>query len=393
MHLDTPPRQLHGNRLRATGLLRHRNLPYTRIAPLAALLFGKAFHKAVTMGGESGHPAIFLLVYFLGVVPGKGRQIFKLFLWLVAVLMGGACAGQRALPFPDANPERAEIAVLKELHAVKPHGLHVLGAGSEQVVHFPADNLRMAAEVRRRCAQPFQPWGQPILPVVSQCNEGRSRKGTGGPLVPAKPRHILSRSGIAAEKAVVSKLPKVAGLSRGPTSRRNLRRRFLLVEIILYGLGGVKLVHQSVDFLSIEAGKGNVKSGGIQLGDDLGQLRLVPIALNPVQGKVQSLFFFRLQIHHNAVNLCFAHIQQHFQPLVAAHNIAGGPIPDHRLYKSKLLNGAFQFFIVLVAGLQIPARVVCCRVQPVSTHFLYQHFLLLHRAGIHKLGREFVLPP
>ena len=177
---------------------------------------------------------------------------------------------------------------------------------------------------------------------------------------------------------MVSKLPKVAGLSRGPTSRRNLRRRFLLVEIILYGLGGVKLVHQSVDFLSIEAGKGNVKSGGIQLGDDLGQLRLVPIALNPVQGEVQSLFFFRLQIHHNAVNLCFAHIQQHFQPLVAAHNKTGASVPDHRLYKSKLLNGAFQFFIVLVAGLQVPARVVCCRVQPVSTYFLDIHSVLLH---------------
>ena len=294
MHLDTPPRQLHGNRLRATGLLRHRNLPYTRIAPLAALLFGKAFHKAVTMGSEGGHPAVFLLVYFLGIVPGKGRQIFKLFLRLVTVLVGGACAGQRALPFPDANPERAEIAVLKELHAVKPHRLHVLGAGSEQVVHFPADNLRMAAEVRRRCAQPFQPWSQPIFPVVSQCNEGRGRKGTGGSLVSAETRHILGRSRITAEKAVVPKLPKVAGLGRCPASRRNVCRRFLLVEIILYGLGGVKLVHQSVDFLGIETGKGNVKSGGIQLGYDLGQLRLVPIALNPVQGEVQSLFFFRL---------------------------------------------------------------------------------------------------
>ena len=140
----------------------------------------------------------------------------------------------------------------------------------------------MAAEVRRRCAQPFQPWGQPILPVVGQCNEGRSRKGTGGPLVPTKPRHILSRSGITAEKAVVPKLPKVAGLGHGTASRRNVCRRFLLVEIILYGLGGVKLVHQSVDFLGIEAGKGNVKSGGIQFGNDLGQLRLVPIALNTV---------------------------------------------------------------------------------------------------------------
>ena len=90
---------------------------------------------------------------------------------------------------------------------------------------------------------------------------------------------------------MVPKLPKVAGLGGCPASRRNIRRRFLLVEIILYGLGGVKLVHQSVDFLGIEAGKGNVKSGSVQLGDDLGQLRLVPIALNPVQGKVQSLFF------------------------------------------------------------------------------------------------------
>ena len=152
----------------------------------------------------------------------------------------------------------------------------------------------MAAEISCRCAQLFQPWGQPVLPIVGQRNEGRSRKGTGGPLVSAEPRHILGRSGVAAEEPVVSKLPKVAGLSRGPASRRNLRRRFLLVEIILYGLGRVKLVHQSVDFLGIKAGKGNVKSGGIQFGNDLGQLRLVPIALNPVEGKVQGLFFFRL---------------------------------------------------------------------------------------------------
>ncbi len=51
------------------------------------------------MGGEGGHPAVFLLVYFLGIVPGKGRQIFKLFLRLVTVLVGGTCAGQRALAF------------------------------------------------------------------------------------------------------------------------------------------------------------------------------------------------------------------------------------------------------------------------------------------------------
>ena len=86
VHFDTPPRKFYRDNLRAVRLLRQGDFPHASIAPLAALLFGKALHKAVIMRGESRHPSIFLLVDFLCSIP-KGRQIFKLFLRFVAVLV------------------------------------------------------------------------------------------------------------------------------------------------------------------------------------------------------------------------------------------------------------------------------------------------------------------
>lgn len=56
-----------------------------------------------------------------------------------------------------------------------------------------------------------------------------------------------------------------------------------------------------------------------------------------------------------------------------ADHATGCLIPDNRLHIAKLLDGAFQFFVFRITGLQILTRVIIRRDELGNFLFLYQH--------------------
>ena len=287
--------------------------------------------------------------------------------------MRRARTGHDPLLLPYPNPQRAEIAVRKQLHALERHRLHILGTRRKQIVHIPAHDIRISAEQCHRVPHTGNPRLHAVLLIFLHGYRRRGADRAGRLLLPHKKPHGLRVRPIAAQQPVPPKLPDIPRHGNRPTGSLHLLGSRLPVKPILLGIRRIKFVHQRVHFLRIEPGKGNVKGGSVYIRQHLGQLPLIPVALYPVQRHVQRLLPLRLHIHYHAVDLGNAHIQQHFQPLVAAHDKAGALIPDHRLHKTKLLNRAFQFLIILIPRLQVPPWVVRRRVQPPGIHLPNLH--------------------
>ena len=74
----------------------------------------------------------------------------------------------------------------------------------------------------------------------------------------------------------------------------------------------IEAVQQRIHLAGLEAGEGNVEVGGVKLRHERGQLFLVPIALDLVEGDVERLFPPQVQIDHYAVDFRLAHVHKHF---------------------------------------------------------------------------------
>ena len=125
------------------------------------------------------------------------------------------------------------------------------------------------------------------------------------------------------------------------------------IEIIIFDLALLGVLEQRVDLRRLKAGEGHIKVGPLEVGDEQGQLVLVPLAGDFVEGDVERLLLLAVHLHHHALHLGDTHVQQHLQPLVSAHDKAGGLVPDHRLHIAELLDGAFQLFIFSIPRLEV----------------------------------------
>ena len=172
---------------------------------------------------------------------------------------------------------------------------------------------------------------------------------------------------------MLAQRPQAARLRDRAAVFRDLLLCGVGVKFVLLRLVRIEAVQQRIHLAGLEAGEGNVEVGGVKLRHERGQLFLVPIALNLVEGDVERLFPPQVQIDHYAVDFRLAHVHKHFEPLVPADHVPRPAVPDHRLHIAKLHNGALELFILPVARLQVFARVVRRRIQPRGGNFLYVH--------------------
>ena len=164
--------------------------------------------------------------------------------------------------------------------------------------------------------------------------------------------------GIATDQTVPTKRPDVTGLGEGGFFQLLIHIEIIVVDAVLQA--GLEKV---VDLGRIKTGEGNIKVLALQVSDQQGQLVFIPIAADFVQSDVESLLLGLVHFNDHTVNLGDAKVDEDLEPLVAADNTTGRLVPDDRLDIAELLDGAFQFFVFLVTGLQVLAGIVFGRKQ------------------------------
>ena len=184
--------------------------------------------------------------------------------------------------------------------------------------------------------------------------------------------------GISADQTVPTERPDVASLGKG-----GLFQLLIHIEIIVMHAVLQAVLEKVVDLGRVKTGEGNIKVLTLQVSDQQGQLVLIPIAADLVQGDVERFFLGVVHFNDHTVNLCDAKVDEDLEPLVPTDNTTGRLIPDDRFDITELLDGAFQFFVFLVTGLQVLARVVFGRKHLYRFLFLNQH-IRPHSANLSK---------
>ena len=164
--------------------------------------------------------------------------------------------------------------------------------------------------------------------------------------------------GIAADQTVPTERPYVTGLGEG-----GFFQLLVHIEIIVMNAVLQAVLEKVVDLGGVKTGKGNIKVLALQVSDQQGQLVFIPIAADLVQSDVESLLLGLVHFNDHTVNLGDAKVDEDLEPLMAADNTTGRLVPDDRLDIAELLDGAFQFFVFLVTGLQVLAGIVFGRKQ------------------------------
>ena len=130
------------------------------------------------------------------------------------------------------------------------------------------------------------------------------------------------------------------------------------IEAVIGDLVIVEGTNHRLDFVIVEAGELGIKVSRVQVCDEQGQLGFIPVAADLVQRDVQGLFAGLVQFDDHAVNIGVAQVSEYFQALVAADDVAGGVVVDHRLDIAELGQRPLEFLVVRIPGLQVLTRVV-----------------------------------
>ncbi|CAB0562267.1 hypothetical protein CIP107532_01810 [Corynebacterium diphtheriae] len=130
------------------------------------------------------------------------------------------------------------------------------------------------------------------------------------------------------------------------------------IEAVIGDLVIVEGTNHRLDFVIVEAGELGIKVGRVQVGDEQGQLGFIPVAADLVQCDVERLLAGLVQFDDHAVNISVAQVGEYFQALVAADDVTGGVVVDHRLDIAELGQRPLEFFVVRIPGLQVLTRVV-----------------------------------
>lgn len=255
---------------------------------------------------------------------------------------------------PDAAAGEFEPGVDERSAEVQPFGV-----GVEHI--RTAALLTHACHVGKRCEQELVE-GVGLHRVVFDCESigglegdvvGRVGEHQVRALAVHEHRDIVCVGGVPADEPVPADGPDVPALDEGGGLER-----FREVEAVVGDLVIVEGANHLGDFVIVEAGELGIIIGRVQVGDEQGQLGLVLVAADLVQCDVQGLLAGLVEFDNHAVNNGVAKISEDFEALVAADDVAGGVVVDHRLDIAELGEAALEFFVVRIPGLEVLTRVV-----------------------------------
>ena len=188
---------------------------------------------------------------------------------------------------------------------------------------------------------------------------------------------ILFVGAVATIQNMVAKQPAVAGLGEGVLPFVSDVRRIIFLDLRL-------VVEQFAHFRNVKASDGGIVSAIVQILEERGQERNVPIAADLIQRHIQSFFLLFVEVEDDAVHLGIAEMLQYLQALVPSDDHSGALVPENRLYIAEFFYAAFQLFKFGISRLQVFPGVVLGRFQVFDRYFPYFHYTKPHSANFSK---------
>ena len=139
--------------------------------------------------------------------------------------------------------------------------------------------------------------------------------------------------------------PQVAG----PRKHRLLQLRFH-IEIIFLDFLAVYLVEQSLDLRRVKARLAKIEITVLDILQQIRQQGIIPCAGDLVEGDVQRLLPGLVNIHHSAGYFRVAQGNGNIESLMSADDRHVG-VDHQRVSESELLNGIFDFLVLLIPRL------------------------------------------
>ena len=155
---------------------------------------------------------------------------------------------------------------------------------------------------------------------------------------------------------MVTKKPQVTSLGEGRFCKLGIH-----IEVIILNTFLRIFSKQVLQFFRLKTGERDIKVCTLQVSNEEGQLVVIPFTTDFVKCNIQSFFFLFIHFDDDAFHFGDAHIDENLQSLMTTNDTRSGGVPDDRLHISELLDGAFQFFIFFVTGLQILTRIIIRR--------------------------------
>ena len=155
----------------------------------------------------------------------------------------------------------------------------------------------------------------------------------------------------------------------------------------------VFVVHLGEEFIylrCVKARRAQVIARGLQVAQKVGQCHRFPFSNGLIECDIERLLILRVfDMHHHAVDLRRALIDQHLVALMSADNVAGHFVPDHRIDITEVVQAALDLFIRRVAGLEILAGIVFRGLEFLNGNALQVHlcihFIILSGNGTLRL--------
>ena len=119
--------------------------------------------------------------------------------------------------------------------------------------------------------------------------------------------------------------------------------------------------HQIIQLRRVKAGQRYIKVRGLQIGDQQGQLVLVPITIYLVESNIEGFLLLLVEVDDHYFGFFYTLGLQNFKSLMSSTDSTGSFVPDDGIDITKLIDGAFEFFIFWITRLQIFSRVIVSR--------------------------------
>ena len=115
-----------------------------------------------------------------------------------------------------------------------------------------------------------------------------------------------------------------------------------------------------------------------QLVQNRGELFVVPPAGDFVERDVEDALLLFVELDLDDLDRLVALLHQHFEPLMAAYDVAGGPVPYDGLNIAESLDAPGQLVVLLVARCEVFPRVVVRRMEVAHRQGDNFHLPFLH---------------